>query len=83
MKEFVTYFIAACIITFLCCILCRTTRELSLLGKVIINLIFSVVLSNIAMFVIYRKNSYYNQMVELVDRITKFKFTRVLKIIKK
>lgn len=83
MKEFVTYFIAACIITFLCCILCRTTRELSLLGQVIINLIFSVVLSNIAMFVIYRKNSYYNQMVELVDRITKFKFTRVLKIIKK
>ena len=83
MKEFVTYFIAACIITFLCGILCRTTRELSLLGQVIINLIFSVVLSNIAMFVIYRKNSYYNQMVELVDRITKFKFTRVLKIIKK
>ena len=31
MKEFVTYFIAACIITFLCCILCRTTRELSCL----------------------------------------------------
>ena len=83
MKEFVTYFIAACIITFLCCILCRITRELSLLGQVIINLIFSVVLSNIAMFVIYRKNSSYNQMVELVDRITKFKFTRVLKIIKK
>lgn len=83
MKEFVIYFIAACIITFLCCILCRTTRELSLLGQVIINLILSVVLSNIVMYVIYRKNSYYNQMVELVDRITKFKFTRVLKIIKK
>lgn len=48
MKEFVTYFIAACIITFLCCILCRITRELSLLGQVIINLILSVVLSNIA-----------------------------------
>ena len=37
-------------------------RELSLLGQVIINLILSVVLSNIAMFVIYRKNSYYRQL---------------------
>ena len=35
------------------------------------------------MFAIYRENSYYNQMVELVDKITKYKITKVLKMIKK
>ena len=34
------------------------------------------------MFVIYRENKYYNQMIELVDKITKFKLTKVLKMIK-
>ena len=82
-KEFVIYFFAACIIAFLCWILCRTTRGLSLLGQVIINLILSVALSNIVMFAIYRENSYYNQMVELVDKITNYKITKVLKMIKK
>ena len=82
-KEFLTYFFAACAITFLCWILCKTTRGLSLLGQIIINLILSVALSNIVMFVIYRENSYYNQMLELVDKITKFKLTKVFKIIKK
>ena len=54
-----------------------------MLGQVIINLILSVALSNIVMFAIYRENSYYNQMVELVDKITKYKITKVLKMIKK
>lgn len=82
-KEFVIYFCVACIITFLCWILCKSTRGLSLWGQVIINLIISVVLSNIVMFFIYRKNRYYNQMIDLVDKITKFKITKELKMIKK
>lgn len=82
-KEFVIYFFVAGIITFLCWFLCRVTRGISLWGQVIINLIFSVILSNIIMFVIYRESRYYNQMVELVDKVTKFKITKILKMIKK
>ena len=82
-KEFLTYFFVACIITFLCWLLCRTTREVPLWGQVIINLIVSIVLSNIGMFITFKRNRYYNQMIELVDKITKFKITKVLQIIKK
>ena len=82
-KEVVVYFFVACIVTFLCWISCRATSGMLLWEQIIINLILSVILSNIVMFVIYKENKYYNQMIELVDKITKFKLTKVLKMIKK
>lgn len=81
-KEFVFYFLTACFITFLCREICMATKNLSLLCQVVINLMISCLMSNVLLFIIYKKNKYYSQMLALVDKVTKFKLTRLLQLFK-
>ena len=57
------------------------TKSIPLFGQVVINLAISCLLSNVLLFLAYKKNKYYSQMIALVDKITKFKFTRLLQLL--
>lgn len=48
--------------------------------KLVINALLCVIISNVLLFIIFRKNIYFKQMLDLIDRITKRKFNRILNI---
>lgn len=76
--EFILYFIIAGMITAFCYSLCLFTKEFSQIVQVILNGVICCVLSNVVLIIVYRKNRYYNQMIDLVNRITKYKFNGIL-----
>ena len=80
--EFSLYFLAACIITFLCRMICVITGAMPLYIQIVFNLLVSLLASNMLLLIVYKKNAYYIQMINLIDKITKFKFSRILKIFK-
>ena len=80
-QECIIYFLVACIVTALCRGMCMITKSIPLFGQVVINLAISCLLSNVLLFLAYKKNKYYSQMIALVDKITKFKFTRLLQLL--
>lgn len=82
-REFIFYFLCSCLITFLCYKMCVVTKIMPLWCQVFLNLIISCLLSNFLLFIFYKNNKYYNQMIDLVDKFTKFKLTRLLCILKK
>ena len=49
------------------------------IAELIINFAIVIIFSNTVMFVIFRKNKYFNQMIDLADRVTKYKFNRFKK----
>lgn len=78
-KDFLSYFFVACLITVVSYLLCKTTVELPLLIQVVANVIISCTTANILLFFIFHRNQYYNPMLELVNRITKNKFNSIIK----
>ena len=80
--EFSLYFLVACIITFLCRMICVITGAMPLYVQIAFNLLVSLLASNMLLLIIYKKSAYYIQMINLIDKITKFKFSRILKIFK-
>lgn len=80
--EFSLYFFVACFIMFLCRIVCTVTNIMPLGVQVILNLLISCMMSNIFLLIFYKKNGYYIQMIDLVNKITKFKFNRLLEHLK-
>lgn len=78
-KDFLSYFFVACLITVISYLLCKTTVELPLLIQVVANVIISCATANILLFFIFHRNQYYNPMLELVNRITKNKFNSIIK----
>lgn len=80
--EFSLYFLVACIITFLCRMMCIMTGAMPLYVQIVLNLLVSLLASNIFLLIVYKKNTYYIQMIDLIDKITKFKFSRILKFFK-
>lgn len=80
--ELILYFFTACIITMVCFIICRWTEQFGLLIQIILNAFICLVISDFMLFIVYRKNRYYNQMLDLIDRITKKKFTKIIQIFK-
>ena len=80
-KECIIYFFVACFVTALCRGVCMITKSMPLLLQVAVNLAISCLLSNGLLFLVYKKNKYYSQMIVLVDKVTKFKFTRLLHLL--
>ena len=78
-KDFLSYFFVACLITVISYLLCKTTVELPLLIQVVANVIISCATANILLFFIFHRNQYYNPMLKLVNRITKNKFNSIIK----
>lgn len=85
-KDFIIdaigYFVIACCVTGISYYVCKIFPEMNLLAELIINFAIVIIFSNTVMFVIFRKNKYFNQMVDLADRVTKYKFNRFLRKIK-
>lgn len=77
-SEFIIYFAAASTISAVCYILCACTRGLLPAIQVVVNAVVCVLMSNVFLILIFRKNHYYNQMIDLMDRITRFKLSGVL-----
>ena len=68
-------------IALLCFFICNQIPKVNLMLNVVVNCIISVLVSNIVLFIVFRGNKYYNQMIELIERITHKKLSR-LKYIK-
>ena len=85
-KDFIIdaigYFVIACCVTGISYYVCKIFPEMNLLAELIINFAIVIIFSNTVMFVIFRKNKYFNQMIDLADRVTKYKFNRFLRKIK-
>lgn len=85
-KDFIIdaigYFVIACCVTGISYYVCKILPEMNLLAELIINFAIVIIFSNTVMFVIFRKNKYFNQMIDLADRVTKYKFNRFLRKIK-
>ncbi len=71
-------FIIAVGITIVCYSVCLITNGMSEITQVIVNCIISGTLSNVILLIIFRKNKYFGQMIDLVNRITKYKLNGIL-----
>lgn len=76
--ELIIYFVVACAISAACYFACDWTERLGLVIQMVLNALICVALSNIILIIVYRKNQYYNQMIDLVDRATKNKISYLL-----
>ena len=77
----IVYFFCACIISVVCFVICNfITSKIGDFWKLVINALLCVIISNVLLFIIFRKNIYFKQMLDLIDRITKRKFNRILNI---
>ena len=76
--ELLVYFVVACVISVFCYLACEWTGRFGLAVQIVLNALTCVILSNLIMFSIYRRNKYYNQMIGLVNRVTKNKLSRLL-----
>ena len=79
--DMLLYFGMAFAIALLCFFICNQIPKVNLMLNVVVNCIISVLVSNIVLFIVFRGNKYYNQMIELIERITHKKLSR-LKYIK-
>lgn len=80
--ELVIYFVVAISISFGCFFVCRLTQQFSLVMQIVLNAVICVILSNTLMIIVYRKNRYYNQMLDLINRITREKMCKIIRIFK-
>ena len=80
--ELIVYFVVACIISVICFGICRWTESFGLFAQIILNMIICIIMSNFLMIIIYRKNKYYNQMLDLIDGITKSKLSGIIRLLK-
>lgn len=79
--DMIFYFFCACIISVVCFVICNfITSKIGNFWKLVINALLCVIISNVLLFIIFRKNIYFKQMLDLIDRITKRKFNRILNI---
>ena len=77
----VVFFFFACIISVGCFVNFNFfTSKIGDFWKLVINALLCVIISNVLLFIIFRKNIYFKQMLDLIDRITKRKFNRILNI---
>lgn len=81
--ELILYFAVACLVTVVCYYICSSTQKFGLFAQLVLNGSICIFLSNVIQVILYRKNKYYTQMIDLVDRITKYKFSPALRILKK
>ena len=51
--------------------------------KVICNCVICLVLTNVLLFIIYRKHEMLKPTIDLVDNVTKHRFSRILQIVMK
>lgn len=78
--ELISYFLIACAISVTIFFVCRMTESFNLIVQIILNGVVCMILPNLIMIVIYRKNRYYNQMLDLLDRITKSKMSGFIRL---
>lgn len=76
--ELIIYFVVACVISVACYFACDWTEGFGLAVQVVLNALICVTLSNIILIIVYRKNQYYNQMIDLANRATKNKISCLL-----
>lgn len=76
--ELIAYFLVACTISVVCYFACKWTEEFGLVVQIALNALICLVLSNIILIIVYRKNQFYHQMIDLVDRATKNKISCLL-----
>ena len=73
------YFLVACAVTITCYLLCQVTAGFPMIVQIIANLIISCIYANIVLFIIFHHSIYFKPMMDLINRITKNKFDRVIK----
>lgn len=81
--DLAKYFIVACIVSLLCAIACKVTEGFPYVSQVMINAVICIALSNTLLLVLFRNNQYFNPMLDLVDRVTKHKLSKVISLLKK
>lgn len=77
--DFLMYFLVACAVTITCYLLCQVTAGFPMIVQIIANLIISCIYANIVLFIIFHHSIYFKPMMDLINRITKNKFDRVIK----
>lgn len=77
--DFLIYFLVACAVTVTCYLLCQVTARFPMIVQIIANLIISCIYANIVLFIIFHHSIYFKPMMDLINRITKNKFDRVIK----
>ncbi len=75
--DLICYFLIATVIMLLCFGISRLTAGLPLVWQVVFNGVICVVVSNVLLFLIFRKNSSFKPMIRLADKFTKHKFGKL------
>lgn len=77
-KDLFLYFSVATICALSCNKISLFFVGLSDATLLLVGFIISTIVPNVVLWIIYRKNVYYTQMIDLVDKITKYKLHRIL-----